>query len=73
MFLNNVFLLNFVVGLISSVYDDVMDAKMKNTYIQRQELNYEFARTKSFGKEILFWNDDVEMSIDLFILINAED
>ena len=73
MLLNNIVLLNFVIALISQVYENVMNSKMKYTYIQRQDLNSEYARTKSFLKDFMYWKSDDEISIATLILINCEE
>ena len=47
-FIMLIVLLNFVIALISSVYENVMDAKMIYEYKQKQELNAETNRFFKF-------------------------
>ena len=51
----SIILLNFVIALVSQVYENVMNAKQMNIYIQRQQLNDES------DKVFLFFNYHLPM------------
>jgi len=69
--LNCIILLNFVIALISNVYQEVVDSQLMLKYIQRTELNNEWLRFESIGRDVQFWKGDSGSAIAQVILINC--
>jgi len=57
MFLSNIVLLNFVIALISQVYEQVMNSQIMFIYIQRKELNNEWYRFNSIMSGFKCWKE----------------
>ena len=64
-------LLNFVIALISEVYEKVMDQKMRYEYIQKQELNDECDRFYNFINEFKSFKSRKADGIAQVIVING--
>jgi len=59
-----VVLLNFVIALISQVYENVMDCKMVHVYTQKQQLNDEADRFYSVWNKLICFKNKVSKNID---------
>ena len=71
MILTNIVLLNFVIALISQVYEDVMNSQKRHIYVQRQELNDECDRFFSYLEDVKFWNKKNASFISQMVIVNC--